>query len=62
MDADQVTVNADVTIALPFLVTALATSARDHLIRRPAPSFDLSGKQIVMDGVPLPEGRFQADR
>ena len=61
-DADQVTVNADVTIALPFLVTALAASARDHLTHRPAPSFDLSGTQIVMDGVSLPEGCFQKDR
>ena len=60
-DADRVTVNADATIALPLLVTALAASARELVASRAAPSFDLSGRQIVMDGESLPDGRFQED-
>ena len=41
-DAEQVTVHADVTIALPLLVTALESSARDTLATRNRLRFDLS--------------------
>ena len=54
-EADRVTVHADVTLALPLLATALASSAAGRLDRRRPPVFDLSGRAIVMDGAPLPE-------
>jgi deoxyhypusine synthase len=59
-DAEQVTVHADVTIALPLLASALAASARERLAaRRPIP-FDLSGPVMAVDGRPLPHARFEA--
>lgn len=57
-NAEQVTVHADATVALPILVSALATSARDTLATRRAPQFDVSGAVIVVDGQPLPAGRY----
>jgi deoxyhypusine synthase len=59
-DAEQVTVHADVTIALPILVTALAESARDTLAARKPLRFDLSGPIMAVDGRPLPQARFEA--
>jgi deoxyhypusine synthase len=58
LDADQVTVHADATLALPLLVSALATSAQGRLAARRAPSFELGGPVLVMDGQPLPDQRF----
>jgi deoxyhypusine synthase len=55
-DADQVTVNADATIALPLLATALASTARD---RARAPEFDLGDRVMAIDGVRLPDTRFE---
>jgi deoxyhypusine synthase len=59
-DAEQVTVHADVTIALPFLVTALARSARDTLAARTPPRFELSGPIMAVDGRPFPQAQFEA--
>ncbi|HYX83220.1 MAG TPA: deoxyhypusine synthase family protein, partial [Gemmatimonadales bacterium] len=59
-DAEQVTVHADVTVALPLLVTALATSARETLASRKPLRFDLSGPIMAVDGRPFPEARFEA--
>jgi deoxyhypusine synthase len=59
-DAEQVTVHADVTIALPFLVNALAASAVDILAARRPLRFDLAGPVMHVDGRPLPEARFEA--
>jgi deoxyhypusine synthase len=59
-DAEQVTVHADVTIALPLLVTALESSARDTLAARKLLRFDLSGPIMAVDGRPFPEARFEA--
>jgi deoxyhypusine synthase len=59
-DAEQVTVHADVTIALPLLVSALATSARDTLARRTPLQFDISGPVMAVDGRPFPPSRFEA--
>jgi deoxyhypusine synthase len=59
-DAEQVTVHADATIALPVLVSALATSARDTLAARTPLRFDLSGPVMAVDGRPLPHARFEA--
>ncbi|HVL69655.1 MAG TPA: deoxyhypusine synthase family protein [Vicinamibacterales bacterium] len=59
-DAEQVTVHADVTIALPILAAALATSAAGALAARRPVRFDLSGPVMAVDGRPLPEARFEA--
>lgn len=58
-NAEQVTVHADATVALPILVSALATSARDALVARRAPQFDVTGSVIIVDGRPLPGGRYE---
>src|SRR5918996_698990 len=42
-DAEQVTVHADVTVALPILVSALVGSARENLATRKPLRFDPSG-------------------
>ena len=59
-DAEQVTVHADATIALPLLVSALASSARETLAARKPLRFDLSGPVMAVDGRPLPHARFEA--
>lgn len=59
-DAEQITVHADATIALPVLVSALATSARDVLASRKPLRFDLSGPIMAIEGQPLPDSRFEA--
>jgi deoxyhypusine synthase len=58
-DAEQVTVHADATIALPFLVSALETSARKTLESRRPLRFDLAGPLMAVDGRPL-QARFEA--
>ncbi len=59
-DAEQVTVHADATVALPLLVSALASSARDTLASRKPMRFDLSGPVMAADGRPFPHARFEA--
>ena len=59
-DAEQVTVHADATIALPILIGALAGSARETLAARKPLRFDLSGPTMAVDGRPLPQARFEA--
>jgi deoxyhypusine synthase len=59
-DAEQVTVHADVTIALPILVTALESGARETLAARKPLRFDLSGPHMAVEGRPFPEARFEA--
>src|SRR5256714_12400253 len=59
-DAEQVTVHADATLALPLLVTALATSARETLATRKLLRFDLSGPIMAVDGRPFPAARLVA--
>jgi deoxyhypusine synthase len=61
-DAERVTVHADVTIALPVLATALASSAAETLAARRPPPFDISGPVMSVDGRPLPEARFEERR
>ncbi len=61
-DAARVTVNADVTLALPILASALAASARDALAARRPPAFELDGHALVVDGEPLLVDRFDTDR
>ena len=59
-DAEQITVHADATLALPLLATARASSAAAALTARNPVRFDLSGPVIVVDGRPLPHARFEA--
>ena len=59
-DAEQVTVHADATIALPILVTALARSAHHTLAARKRLRFDLSGSPMAVDGRPFPQAQFEA--
>lgn len=61
-DAEQVTVHADATIALPLLVTALATSAADALAARTRLQFDLSGPAMAIDGQPVQHTRFEVGK
>jgi deoxyhypusine synthase len=58
-DADQVTVHADATIALPILATALATSsaARAQIRRRPA--FDPRGRDMLVEGRSISRDVFE---
>ena len=58
-DADQVTVNADATLALPLLTTALVTTLPDVLNLRRFPIFEFNEHRISMDGIPLPDNRFE---
>jgi len=58
-DAEQVTVHADATIALPLLVSALSTSAAATLAARKPLRFDLSGHVMSVNGRPFPEERFE---
>jgi deoxyhypusine synthase len=58
-DAEQVTVHADATVALPLLVSALESSARDTLAARKPLRFDLSGPIMAVNGRPFPEARFE---
>ena len=55
-NASHVTVHADATLALPLLVSALADSAPPPLAHRRPPVFQLDGRTMVIDGVPLPKG------
>jgi deoxyhypusine synthase len=58
-DAEQVTVHADVTVALPILVSALAGSASGTLAGRKPLRFDVSGPIMAVEGQPLPPSRFE---
>ncbi len=59
-DAEQVTVHADATIALPVLVSALASTAAETLAARQPLRFDLSGPVMAVEGQPFPHARFEA--
>jgi deoxyhypusine synthase len=59
-DAEQVTVHADATLALPLLVTALATSAAGAIAARKPLRFDPSGPIMAASGRPFPQARFEA--
>jgi len=59
IESEKVTVHGDVTLALPLLTTALESSAKDALVRRKRPEFDVSGRVLVMNGQPLLENKYQ---
>jgi deoxyhypusine synthase len=58
-DSDRVSVQADATIALPLLVSALAVSAPTLLEKRKPPVFDMSSRVMTIDGQPVPADRFE---
>ncbi|HVH27345.1 MAG TPA: deoxyhypusine synthase family protein [Vicinamibacterales bacterium] len=57
-DAAQVSVQADATIALPLLASALAATAPAPLARRP-PAFALGSRLMTIDGLTAPHDRFE---
>jgi deoxyhypusine synthase len=59
IESEKVTVHADVTIALPLLVSALESTAHENGHKRKRPEFDPSGRVMVMNGQPLADNRFQ---
>ncbi|HUL73900.1 MAG TPA: deoxyhypusine synthase family protein [Vicinamibacterales bacterium] len=59
IESEKVTVHADVTLALPMLVSALETTVRDTLAKRKRPEFDPSGRLLVVNGQPLADNRYQ---
>jgi hypothetical protein len=52
-------VQADATVALPILVSALASSAPKTLARRKAPAFTLASRVMTIDGQTVPSDRFE---
>jgi len=58
-DSAKVSVQADATIALPLLATALASSASALLAARKMPVFTLAGQVMTVDGQTVPHERFE---
>ena len=58
-DSARVSVQSDATIALPFLVSALAASAPPILARRKKPTFTLASRTMTIDGETVPNDRFE---
>ncbi|OFV90040.1 MAG: hypothetical protein A3G76_16175 [Acidobacteria bacterium RIFCSPLOWO2_12_FULL_65_11] len=58
-DAARVSVQADATIALPILTSALATTAPPLLARRKPPVFTLASRVMTVDGLRVPGDRFE---
>ena len=56
---NDLSVNVDATVALPFLTTALASTSADICADRRRAAFDLSGREIILDGEAFPDGRFE---
>src|SRR6266513_287389 len=58
-DSAKVSVQADATIALPLLVSALATTAAPLLKQRTMPVFTVASRVMTIDGHPVPNERFE---
>jgi deoxyhypusine synthase len=58
-DSAKVSVQADATIALPVLASALAASAQPLLARRRAPVFTLASRLMTINGQPAPHDHFE---
>jgi len=58
-DSAKVSVQADATIALPLLVSALATTAPPSLSSRRKPIFTLASRVMTIDGLTAPSERFE---
>ncbi|HSG00374.1 MAG TPA: deoxyhypusine synthase family protein [Vicinamibacterales bacterium] len=59
IESERVSVQCDVTVALPLLVSALESTSRKALSRRKRPTFDVSGSRMSVNGRELPDSRFQ---
>jgi deoxyhypusine synthase len=59
VESDKVSVQADATIALPLLVSALATTAAHDLAARRKPAFALASRVMTIDGLSVPSERFE---
>jgi deoxyhypusine synthase len=59
IESEKTTVHADVTVALPMIVSALDSTAREALAKRKKADFDPSGRILVVNGQPLPESKYQ---
>jgi deoxyhypusine synthase len=59
IESEKVSVQGDVTLALPLLVTALETTGREAADKRKRPDFDPSGRRLVMNGHTFPDNRYQ---
>jgi deoxyhypusine synthase len=58
-DSPKVSVQADATIALPLLASALAASAGPLLAARIMPAFTLAGRVMTVDGLTVSNDRFE---
>jgi deoxyhypusine synthase len=58
-DSAKVSVQADATIALPLLASALAATAPPLLAARRLPVFTLAGRVMTVDGQTVPNERFE---
>jgi deoxyhypusine synthase len=58
-DAHRVSVQADATIALPLLASALAVSSEPQAAARRKPAFTLASRVMTIDGQPVPNDRFE---
>jgi deoxyhypusine synthase len=58
-DSAKVSVQADATIALPILVSALASTAPPLLAKRTKPLFTLASRTMTIDGQTVPNERFE---
>jgi deoxyhypusine synthase len=58
-DAARVSVQSDATIALPILVSALASTAPPLLASRARPAFSLAGRVMTVDGLTVPYAHFE---
>jgi deoxyhypusine synthase len=58
-DSARVSVQADATIALPLLASALAATASPALAARKRPTFTLATRPMRIDGQTVPHDRFE---
>jgi deoxyhypusine synthase len=58
IESERVSVQADVTVALPLLVSALESTSYETVQKRKKPEFDPSGRVMAMNGQPLADNRF----
>jgi deoxyhypusine synthase len=58
-DSARVSVQSDATIALPILLSALATTAPPLLAKRVIPIFTLADRLMTVDGRSVPYERFE---
>ena len=58
-DSARVSVQADATIVLPILASALASTAKPLVARRRPPVFTLASSVMTIDGQPAPGDRFE---